>query len=74
MNALAHFLDVNFTNVATGETRARDYEPEPVVPARPMIGRPGLMTEDEIQHALAYDGPQDFGDEALSLVARKQAP
>ena len=74
MNALAHFLNVNFTNVATGETRARDYEPDPVVPARPMVGLLGLMTEEEIQHALAYEGPQDFGDDALSLVARRPAP
>lgn len=74
MTALAHFLDVNFTNFAAGETRTRDYEPEPVVPARSMTGLLGLLTEKEIQHALDYDGPQDFGDEALSLAVRKPTP
>ena len=32
-------------------------------PQRPMTGLLGSMTEDEIQHALAYDGPQDFGND-----------
>lgn len=71
MDTIAHFTDVNFTNVATGETRTKDYEPEPVSPARPMVGLLGLMTEEEVRHALAYDGPQDLGDEGFSLAARE---
>jgi hypothetical protein len=32
---------------------------------RLMVGLIGLLSEDQIKDVLAYDGPQDHGDEAF---------
>jgi hypothetical protein len=64
MNALARFTDAVVASATKVDVHPTTYEPR-VKPARPMTGFLALLSPEERAAALAYDGPQDHGDEAF---------
>ena len=67
MNALARFTEVVVATATKVDVHPTTRELQ-VKPARPMTGLLGLLSPEQRAAALAYDGPQDHGDEEFLLA------